>query len=366
MARTTSSLDRQRTPASGTVAFVQFCMLQGTCSNRPSESGHVPPPVASVITSLPRAIEPPPHILEHVDHSLQSDSSHSRSHASRLQPSVSPVSSQAWPPCAGSTLGLRMRCLTPPPHAALHALHSLQESSSQSTGQGCSAHLRSSSSGGHPTPPLLGGETVCLRSTWVPPPQVAEQASGTQSVTAQSWKAPSPPDILSTSTRTARRLHSSLSKLSTLAWQASVVFSRSLWRSATWRLFMRASPSFRFKSFVPSASATLPSRCWAWKVAICAPKERAAASQSAWFRPSSSFRSSHLSMRPACTFKNSAFMVPQSALRALVQLDVFRPSRELPAVVRPRRSRRLCLVVSSSAVARSPSVLAAFALWNAC
>mmetsp|Transcript_75964 Transcript_75964/g.120014 ORF Transcript_75964/g.120014 Transcript_75964/m.120014 type:complete len:255 (-) Transcript_75964:933-1697(-) len=150
--------------------------------------GHFPCPSASTRINFWRLCVPPSQSLEQVLHAVQSVSSQSFSHAQPLQETVSDVVPQGWPPYFIATFTSRKRCLTPPPHGALHLLHPVHASNLQSTGHGWLLQLLIANSGKHFAPPSVpSGCTRTLRVSFCSPPSHdLVHSSGLHLLTSQS------------------------------------------------------------------------------------------------------------------------------------------------------------------------------------
>merc|ERR1719360_362802 len=166
-----------------------------------SAAGQTPVPRAGSSTSLVRRKVPESHAFEHVDHTLQSESSQSSSHDAMPQACSSSVLSHGVPLCWASTRIFLLRSITPPPHSALHEDHPLQSLKTQSTGHAAMLQLTSSFKGGHFTPIPMGCTTTLRDLIMVPPPHDTEQSSICQSVTSQSVMKVFCPSIFSNSPR---------------------------------------------------------------------------------------------------------------------------------------------------------------------
>mmetsp|Transcript_132346 Transcript_132346/g.423479 ORF Transcript_132346/g.423479 Transcript_132346/m.423479 type:complete len:401 (+) Transcript_132346:224-1426(+) len=145
-----------------------------------------PWPLAFCATWRSRTWNPPLQALEQGDQPVQPANLQSSSQASSPQLVLSVVESQGRPPPEGCCRVERTRSMMPPPHWALHALQPLHSSTTQSTGQVCSLHLRFMARGGHALP-KLDGTTMERTSFCTPPPHSALHSSAIQADTSQSW-----------------------------------------------------------------------------------------------------------------------------------------------------------------------------------
>mmetsp|Transcript_4977 Transcript_4977/g.8087 ORF Transcript_4977/g.8087 Transcript_4977/m.8087 type:complete len:222 (-) Transcript_4977:199-864(-) len=132
-----------------------LCILHCLYCNLFSDhsSAHSPAPSDSFVMNFNRFRVPPSQSFEQPDHFVQSDSSQSFSHAAMLQALLSEVFPHGLPPYFMATFTSRKRCVTPPPHWALHLLHPLHSFKEQSTGQGALLQLRMAAKGKHFEPP---------------------------------------------------------------------------------------------------------------------------------------------------------------------------------------------------------------------
>mmetsp|Transcript_136272 Transcript_136272/g.353317 ORF Transcript_136272/g.353317 Transcript_136272/m.353317 type:complete len:292 (-) Transcript_136272:62-937(-) len=162
---------------------MQVCLLH--CSNSAFSPEQVPVPRASVFTGITRWRCPVLQGLPQSPHSDQSPNSQSALHAWGLQVRVSDCTGHGVPSNFGSCVFGLVRVCTPPPHSAVHSVHSVQMPTSQSTGHSWMLHFRSIFKGGHFVP-LTGCETIVLVLSCVPPPHAALHASSVQSETEQS------------------------------------------------------------------------------------------------------------------------------------------------------------------------------------
>ena len=122
-----------------------------------------------------RELSPPPHATLHALHSAHESTMQFTGHDCSLQGLVSNNPGHCIPPCKGCTTTLRAMPDVPPPHVALHSVSGPQPETSQSTGQGSVMHVPSSTSARHSAPPYSGTcVTVRLRK-YSPPPHAASQ-----------------------------------------------------------------------------------------------------------------------------------------------------------------------------------------------
>merc|ERR1719498_1071448 len=96
-------------------------------------SAHFPSPWAWTFTNFWRFMVPPSQSLEQSDQDVQGLNTQSASQAWSLHALLCDFSPHGFPPFLGATLTSRSRCITPPPHAAVHLLQPDHASSSQST-----------------------------------------------------------------------------------------------------------------------------------------------------------------------------------------------------------------------------------------
>mmetsp|Transcript_47471 Transcript_47471/g.133580 ORF Transcript_47471/g.133580 Transcript_47471/m.133580 type:complete len:321 (-) Transcript_47471:1075-2037(-) len=97
---------------------------------------------------------------EHLPHLDHLPSLHLLLHAPMLQTRRSSAGGQAAPPCCACETIARTRVCVPPPHVAVHEVHSSQALNLQSWGQGCDPHGTRASSGGHCMPCSEGGDCI--------------------------------------------------------------------------------------------------------------------------------------------------------------------------------------------------------------
>lgn len=134
-----------------------------------------PAPIVSWRTVRVRPIVPVPHEAVHADHSLQADTTQSTAHGWLLQLSASSNGGQAAPPFEAGTSTSRARWWDPPPHAAVQLPHGCHAPTVQSTGQGATLHAADSVSAGQAVPPFDASVTTVRECVIAPPPHVAEQ-----------------------------------------------------------------------------------------------------------------------------------------------------------------------------------------------
>merc|ERR1719387_978115 len=237
-----------------------------------SESGQEPWPWAGSEMRRTRSFNPPSHSLEQAPQAVQSASSQSRSHDCMLHGSVSVVSPQRAPPCSGVRITLRVRSFTPPPQSALQVLHPLQVSTSQSTGQGKSLHVRSMVSGGQAAPPYAGWILTLRLSSCMPPPHVTVHSPGTHSLTSQSATRGVRSLILKISLRIFLAPQISAWSCSMFPLHSFIVFSYSAVISTSCELLRRDCSSASFCFFVAAASLVCSSFSRVSNDSICASK----------------------------------------------------------------------------------------------
>lgn len=143
------------------------------CNRRgPHMPGHLPAPSAGLLTNFCRFLVPPSQSLEHDVHFVHALNSQSFSHAKMLQALVSFLALHGLPLCFMATFTSRKRWVTPPPQFAEHLLQPVQESKTQSTGQGALLQLDIAARGKHFAPPF--GCVSTLRISFCSPPAVEE------------------------------------------------------------------------------------------------------------------------------------------------------------------------------------------------
>ena len=103
-----------------------------------------------------RDCAPVPHVSEHAVHAVQVDSAQSIGHSEALQLRESETAAHVTPPWEGEVATERVRAWLPPPHEAEHAVQSVYEVNTQSTGQLCVSQLCVSARKGHTSPPCIG------------------------------------------------------------------------------------------------------------------------------------------------------------------------------------------------------------------
>merc|ERR1740130_1611457 len=187
MRRTTSNLALQvRVLAFG--ASLHLWRLQSAYARRPPfpvshMPGQVPDPVACFLTNFCRFRVPESQSLEQRPQAPQSLSSQSDSQDCTLHAFVSDVSPHGLPLFFMWRWTSRNRCMTPPPHSALHLLQPAHASSLQSTGHGMSWQLFICARGKHFAPPW-GCVATDRVSFCTPPPHGLEHSCASQ---ADTW-----------------------------------------------------------------------------------------------------------------------------------------------------------------------------------
>mmetsp|Transcript_36489 Transcript_36489/g.113753 ORF Transcript_36489/g.113753 Transcript_36489/m.113753 type:complete len:201 (+) Transcript_36489:1166-1768(+) len=186
--------------------------------------------------------------------------------------------------------------MTPPPHSAEQALQPLHPESWQSTGQGCSWQLCICLRGGHLLPPPAAGRMTGRCSSWMPPPQLAEQSRDSQSPTVQSWKnAFLSPCNLNSSARIFLRAHSSLSRPRNFELQELRLWNIDTFSSVCSVDFIEPSSAAEFSPEVPSASFVCSSASLVVNIWISPSRVSLVSSQAASSNLISSSSSSRLS-----------------------------------------------------------------------
>ena len=133
------------------------------------------------MTVRSRVLVPVPQVLEHVVHSVHSDTEQCTGHGPMWHSWVSMRGSHFLPFQRGCTSIMRVLvCVPAAPQVLVHCVHSDQAVSLQSSGQCFWLQAVVRAVEAHAAPPKAGGVVTWRVSTLMPPPQVAEQEPGVQ------------------------------------------------------------------------------------------------------------------------------------------------------------------------------------------
>lgn len=165
-----------------------ICSLHESVSVKLGQA--VPPDIAGVPTLRARKLEPPPHVSEQVLQALHAVMTQSTAHASRLQPSSFSKLAQGLPPWEAGVWTARVEYFQPLPQEAEQGVHDSQSPATQSISQGIVLQnsLWVSTASVHSAPPNVGAVFTGRTLNLVPPPHSAVhvlhsfQSPGTQGV----------------------------------------------------------------------------------------------------------------------------------------------------------------------------------------